>query len=159
MHCVPTRPGHMRLIYRQGKSFLKWIDSLPGINWYLTYFSDKIVMQDYELLHGQQLRLEQKAKPWNSPIAVDQLPKTYRLWLQKTHGWFNGFIADIEDLTTENCHGCGSTDNYTEYRVCKQPGVNQNVYLKQKSYIGEFSFGVLSAVVLGLIIKVAMYKS
>jgi chlorophyllide a oxygenase len=128
IHCVPIRPGHMRLIYRQGRNFFNWVNYLPGMHWYLTYLSEKIVFQDYELLHGQQLRLAQGAKPWNSSIQVDQLPKLYRQWFKKTKGWFAGFGKDVEDLTSEGCGGCSPIDDFPEYRYTKQFGVNSTCY-------------------------------
>jgi hypothetical protein len=62
---------------------MRQIDGIPLMQWYLRKMSMKVVFQDYELLHGQQARLSQLAKPWNSPIQVDGLPKAYRMWLRK----------------------------------------------------------------------------
>jgi hypothetical protein len=59
--CVPTRKGHCRFVYMQRFSFFKALDYIPFggqlINWYLKYFSTKILMEDYAMLKGQQQRL------------------------------------------------------------------------------------------------------
>jgi phenylpropionate dioxygenase-like ring-hydroxylating dioxygenase large terminal subunit len=52
MHCVPTRPGHMRLIYSQSRTFFTWFERIPGVNFMSTLYAKKIMFQDYELLHG-----------------------------------------------------------------------------------------------------------
>ena len=80
MSCIPTRPGHMRLIFSQGRKFFKFMNKLPFYQQIMDRRSMKIVMQDYELLHGQQTRLHQQAKPWVTPIQVDRLPFLYRSW-------------------------------------------------------------------------------
>ncbi|KAI8894068.1 Rieske [2Fe-2S] iron-sulfur domain-containing protein [Globomyces pollinis-pini] len=150
MHCVPIRPGHMRLVFLQGRNFFNWY--VPGLEAYLTSFSDKIVFQDYEMLHGQQLRLQQKANPWNSTIAVDIMPKTYRNWFKKTRGWFAGY-GDIEDMNTDGCTGCGDTDSYDEYRYTRQEGVNYTCYElnKPKDYSLVSSKQLILAVSIGII--------
>lgn len=102
MHCVPLTHGYMRLIYRQNRSFLTWIDKIPGMSSIYTRQSRKIVFQDYELLHGQQDRLDMGAKPWNAPIQVDTLPKYYRDWWKKAmykDPYFKGYSNDLEDLS------------------------------------------------------------
>lgn len=82
MICLPTRPGHMRLIYMHSRSFLTFLEYVPLMNVYNKVLSTKIVFQDYKMLHGQQARLNQGAKAWHSPIQVDGLPKQYRNWLR-----------------------------------------------------------------------------
>jgi phenylpropionate dioxygenase-like ring-hydroxylating dioxygenase large terminal subunit len=154
MHCIPIRPGHMRLIYRHERSFLKWLEALPGMNWYNRYFSTKIVFQDYELLHGQQLRLNQKGKPWNSPIQVDQLPKVYRNWFKKTRGWFNGY-GDMEDMMTDGCTGCGNIDDFPEYRYSKQKGVNSSCYEPSSSLMIP---AWLFLIPIGIMTMMSLYK-
>lgn len=59
MVCLPTRPGHMRLIYMHSRSFLTFLEHVPLMNWYNNRLSTKIVFQDYKMLHGQQARLNQ----------------------------------------------------------------------------------------------------
>ncbi|KAI8893353.1 hypothetical protein BC833DRAFT_608683 [Globomyces pollinis-pini] len=130
-HCVPIRPGHMRLIFRSSRNFMQWINSIPGFQSYQQSLSRKIVFQDYELLHGQSLRLQQKANPWNSITAVDMMPKTYRSWFKKTYGWFAGY-GDIEDMATDGCIGCGDTDSFDEFRYTRQEGVDYSCYEKNK---------------------------
>jgi hypothetical protein len=85
MLCVPRKPGHMRLIYMQSRDFLPWLDRLPGMEWLMQLMSAKIQFQDYELLHGQQARLQQGSKAWHAPIQVDGLPRRYREWLRSAH--------------------------------------------------------------------------
>eukprot|EP00698_Gefionella_okellyi_P012101 TRINITY_DN3230_c0_g1_i2.p2 TRINITY_DN3230_c0_g1~~TRINITY_DN3230_c0_g1_i2.p2 ORF type:complete len:180 (-),score=32.31 TRINITY_DN3230_c0_g1_i2:34-573(-) len=138
MHCIPTRPGHMRLIYRQGMNFLTWIERLPFVSIYLARFSKKIVFQDYELLHGQQARLDADASAWNFAIQVDWLPKAYRQWYKKAtlvSPYFRGWKVDIEDIAVLDkvacegtCRGDHETHNETEMAVPHQRGVDNSAY-------------------------------
>ena len=81
--CMPRKPGHMRLLYMHSFSFLPPLHYLPGVKQFFDYRNLQIQFQDYELLHGQQARLQQGAKAWHTPIQVDGLPKMYRDWLKK----------------------------------------------------------------------------
>ncbi|RUP43334.1 hypothetical protein BC936DRAFT_137330 [Jimgerdemannia flammicorona] len=118
IHCVPTRRGHMRIIYRESRTFFQLGYSIPFATEYMKNFSKKIIFQDYELLRGQQNRLRQGANEWNSPIQVDVLPRLYRQWWKASYGrrgafdpWFKGYSGDIEDLLAPDapyCSGCSS---------------------------------------------------
>lgn len=133
MSCVPTRPGHMRLIFRQGRTFFKFMNKLPFYHQIMERRSMKIVMQDYELLHGQQTRLHQQAKPWVTPIQVDRLPFLYRSWYysaMKAKPFFEGYNStDIEDLDKMNgqCFSSGGC-HYDENVFPNQEGVDNSAY-------------------------------
>ena len=141
--CIPTRPGHMRLIFRQGRTFFKFLNNLPFYQQIMEHRSLKIVMQDYDLLHGQQARLRQRAKPWNTPIQVDRLPALYRSWYNsamKAKPFFQGYnSSDIEDLDNVQQGQCSPSDGcYYDENVCpNQDGVDNAAYFmnqKQPSY-------------------------
>ena len=129
MSCVPTRPGHMRLIFRQGRTFAKWLNHIPWIEGLQTKYSLKIVMQDYELLHGQQTRLFQHARPWNVPIQVDSLPSMYRNWhsraLAQFPPWFQGYNLDLEDLDQLVC---AVSTSKSKNRTMRSNRSNPSVY-------------------------------
>lgn len=124
MVCVPRKPGHLRLLYCHSFEGLPPLHLIPGFNWYMDKYVAKIQFQDYELLHGQQARLQQGSKAWHSQIQVDGLPKQYRIWLRKASeydfasskfsmddygvllnkgpyfkGWKHCSIKDIEDIS------------------------------------------------------------
>jgi len=108
MHTIPLKKGHSRVIYQQSRNFFTWVDSLPFMGSLYMHFSRKIIFQDYEMLKGQQDRLRQGAKEWNSPIQIDNLPKAFRQWWKlamKKKPWFQGYSdqKDIEDLIP--CYG------------------------------------------------------
>ena len=134
MSCVPTRPGHMRLIFRQGQTFFNYLNNIPFFQQIMERASLKIVMQDYELLHGQQTRLHQQAKSWVTPIQVDRLPFLYRSWYYsalKAKPFFEGYDStDIEDLDKMKNNQCSSSDgcHYDENVFPNQDGVDNSAY-------------------------------
>ena len=95
--CVPVTPTRMRLIfyfYRNIGHFAKYI---PGSNRLFRYYSDKIIDQDLELLGGQQVRLNQGAKAWNTSVSADTGGVLYRKWrdrAEKSNPWFGNFSSD-----------------------------------------------------------------
>ncbi|RUS14264.1 hypothetical protein BC937DRAFT_94082 [Endogone sp. FLAS-F59071] len=138
LHCVPTRRGHMRLIYRESRTFFTMSYSLQFLSGFMENFTKKIIFQDYELLRGQQNRLRQGAKEWNSPIQVDALPWLYRQWWKVSFGrrgagdpWFKGYSGDMEDLMAPDapyCSGCTDVSGEPEPMFKKNPyiGYNEN---------------------------------
>jgi hypothetical protein len=46
-------------------------------------FNKQVLLQDYEMLSGQQKRLAKGANSMNSPVAADLMVKTYRNWWRK----------------------------------------------------------------------------
>ena len=119
MHCIPLRPNHMRLIYSHAFSFsVDIMDFLaPIMTPYMNRSSAKIVFQDYELLHGQQIRLKQGAKPWHSPIQVDGPPKIYRNWITKctyyTGANTNG--GSLKSVKQDDYQVVGSSNSKSPY--------------------------------------------
>lgn len=120
--CTPSAPGHMRMVYRAYRNFATWADYIPPLRWVLNSLTMKIIFQDYNLLLGQQMRLRERALPWNSTIQVDVLPLAYRRYWNKTFGnltssgpWWRGWDGnlDVEDLERLgawdrdfDCNGC-----------------------------------------------------
>jgi len=55
-----------------------------------TWYSDKIVSQDVELLSGQMVNLLNSAQPWNMPVRADRIASRYRKWrdrAEKLNPW------------------------------------------------------------------------
>jgi hypothetical protein len=83
-----------------------WLDTFSLVNSYNLKFTHKVVFQDYELLHGQTLRLNQGANPWQKPVQVELPPRKFRSCdsncseESRVKYLVQGFIRDIEDLVT-----------------------------------------------------------
>jgi chlorophyllide a oxygenase len=139
MHCVPTRPGHMRLLYYFSRNTMIWIDRVPFINGYFDKFTQKIVFQDYELLHGQTIRLKQGANPWQTPIQVDLPPKKYRQWINSAlkesdlGTWFKGYSTDIEDLVVAKAKSNNSCLMYSSACDLYSAADEAHVFPKQRN--------------------------
>ena len=119
--CTPSAPGQMRMIYRSSRNFATWAERIWFLRRIFENMTMKIIFQDYQLLLGQQQRLQEGALPWNSTIQVDALPLAYRRYWQKTYGkrqdgpWWRGWHGklEIEELARLgswdkdfDCHGC-----------------------------------------------------
>ncbi|KAJ3289602.1 hypothetical protein HDU79_003906 [Rhizoclosmatium sp. JEL0117] len=110
-YCVPTRKGHCNFVYSQRFGFLqsaeKFFLGRAMLNWYNPQYTRKILMEDYEMLKGQQERLAQGANAMNSPVPADLMIKTFRNWWRKVMKredggpWFTGFSSDMEDILLE----------------------------------------------------------
>jgi phenylpropionate dioxygenase-like ring-hydroxylating dioxygenase large terminal subunit len=139
MHCIPTRPGHMRLIYYMARNVLAWLDRMPLVSSFNDRLVEKIVFQDYELLHGQTIRLKQGANPWNNPIQVDLPPKKYRQWINAAlkesalKTWFTGYSADIEDLVTAKAKSNNSCLLYSSACDLYSAADEAHVFPKQRN--------------------------
>ncbi|KAJ3030682.1 UNVERIFIED_CONTAM: hypothetical protein HDU68_008209 [Siphonaria sp. JEL0065] len=111
-YSVPTRKGHCHFVYIQRFSFLQFLEkSFFGrmiLDWYNPSYTRKILMEDYEMLKGQQERLAAGANAMNSPVAADLMIKTYRNWWRKVMKredggpWFAGYSTDMEDICLED---------------------------------------------------------
>jgi phenylpropionate dioxygenase-like ring-hydroxylating dioxygenase large terminal subunit len=149
MHCIPTRPGHMRLLFVLKRNFLLFLDHLPPVQSHFHGFIHKTVFQDYELLHGQSIRLKQGANAWQNPIQVDLPPKKFRSWIMialkesSMQVWFKGYSADIEDIVSSNSKNnpcfASACDMYSAldepHLVPKQRGVDNRAYTNPKEVL------------------------
>ena len=91
---VPITPTKMRLIFYFYRNVAVFAKHIPGSNRLFRHFSDKVVDQDLELLVGQQVRLLQGAKAWNTAVSADTAGVLYRKFrdrAEKTNPWFGGF--------------------------------------------------------------------
>ncbi|KAJ3068785.1 hypothetical protein HDU98_008105 [Podochytrium sp. JEL0797] len=114
-YSVPTKKGHCHFIYIQRFSFLQGLEkNFLGrwiLDWYNPSYTRKILMEDYEMLKGQQERLAAGANAMNSPVVADLMIKTYRNWwrkVMKREGgmpWFAGYSTDMEDIFLEDGRG------------------------------------------------------
>eukprot|EP00012_Vannella_robusta_P000637 CAMPEP_0206188882 /NCGR_PEP_ID=MMETSP0166-20121206/3850_1 /ASSEMBLY_ACC=CAM_ASM_000260 /TAXON_ID=95228 /ORGANISM="Vannella robusta, Strain DIVA3 518/3/11/1/6" /LENGTH=411 /DNA_ID=CAMNT_0053604717 /DNA_START=112 /DNA_END=1347 /DNA_ORIENTATION=+ len=104
---VPVTPTKMRFIYWFFRNAVVSINRIPGFNRAFRWSSDKIIDQDVAMLGGQQVRLDQGARPWNSAVSADTGGVLYRKWRQKEERqkpWFASFaqnadnIGDIEEV-------------------------------------------------------------
>jgi nitrite reductase/ring-hydroxylating ferredoxin subunit len=153
IHCIPTRPGHMRMLFINRRNFLNFLNSLSFIKSYSKQSVLRAVYQDYELLHGQTIRMKQGANPWQNPIQVDLPPKKFRSWITSAlketsmQVWFKGYSADIEDMVTANSkNNCfaSACDLYSAldepHLFPKQRGVDNLVYTNPQEVIRIANF-------------------
>ena len=124
MLCIPRKPGHMRLIYMHSRDFMVWLEKVPLMSWYNQTISAKIQFQDYELLHGQQARLQQGAKAWHTPIQVDGLPKLYRDWLKKASSFKYSSDPSQDDYA---CKLTGEGPYFKGWRQCGGKGGSEDI--------------------------------
>ncbi|KAI9345653.1 Rieske [2Fe-2S] iron-sulfur domain-containing protein [Obelidium mucronatum] len=111
-YSVPTKKGHCHFIYSQRWSFLQKAEQFylgrVILDWYNPSYVRKILMEDYEMLKGQQERLAVGANAMNSPVQADLMIKTYRNWWRKVMKredggpWFAGYSSDMEDIMLED---------------------------------------------------------
>ncbi|KAJ3152399.1 hypothetical protein HDU86_005577 [Geranomyces michiganensis] len=102
IHCVPTRPGFTRLIYRHSRNYWNWIDWLPFVgNMYNKAWANRI-MGEYNMLRGMQDRLRVGAKPWNAPIQADLLPRYYREWYKRCMVKHSPFFSTFAPSSLQN---------------------------------------------------------
>mmetsp|Transcript_69480 Transcript_69480/g.104849 ORF Transcript_69480/g.104849 Transcript_69480/m.104849 type:complete len:265 (+) Transcript_69480:80-874(+) len=110
---VPVTPTKMRFIYWFFRNVAVSVNKIPGINRAFRWSSDKIIDQDVEMLGGQQIRLDQGARPWNSVVSADTGGVIYRKWRQKQEKekpWFRSFSKNSQEITDiEEIHqGCSA---------------------------------------------------
>ena len=81
MHvCLPSRPGHSRLLYRMSMDFLEWTRFIPGMPKVWEKVAGRVLGEDLSLVEGQQDRLRRGANTWGHPVAYDKLGVKYRRW-------------------------------------------------------------------------------
>ena len=94
--CVPVTPTRMRLIVYFYQNIIPFSRYMPFMNRIMAVQSDKIINQDLELLAGQQVRLLQGARPWNTAVSADTGGVIYRKWrerAERSKPWFGGYSA------------------------------------------------------------------
>ncbi|KAJ3322940.1 hypothetical protein HDV06_002599 [Boothiomyces sp. JEL0866] len=111
-YVVPTTKGHCRFVILQRFAFYHRISQIPILSWIIykifSRMNYKILMEDYEMLKGQQRRLSYGANSMKSPVAADTLIKSYRNWWRiavKKKPWFAGYDGDIEDIILDDYRG------------------------------------------------------
>ncbi|TPX55432.1 hypothetical protein PhCBS80983_g05318 [Powellomyces hirtus] len=100
IHCVPTRPGQSRIIYRHSRNYWNWIDWMPFVGSFYNSSWAKRLMSEYAVLKGMQDRLRYGAKPWNAPIQADLLPRYYREWYKRCMVKHNPFFSTFAPVPT-----------------------------------------------------------
>ncbi|KAJ3177521.1 hypothetical protein HK101_010219 [Irineochytrium annulatum] len=118
-YSIPLSKGRCRFIWLHRIGFLSLFDTFFLSRWLMDWWYPKycvrIVMEDYEMLKGQQERLAQGASAMNAPVAADLMINTYRNWWRKAMRrdggpWFKGYSVDIEDIVLDGCtRPCGPT--------------------------------------------------
>lgn len=78
--CLPSRPGHTRLLYRMSLDFLGWLRYVPGIEQFWKGIAGQVLGEDLVLVKGQQERLLKGGDTWNFPVSYDKLAVRYRRW-------------------------------------------------------------------------------
>ncbi|KAJ3099391.1 hypothetical protein HDU97_003224 [Phlyctochytrium planicorne] len=117
-YAVPLEKGKCRFVWLQRFSFMSFIESnfiLRWLmNWWAPKYTHKVLMEDYAMLTGQQVRLLRGANAMNSPVSADLMIKVYRNWwrkaMKKNGGpYFKGYSDDIEDMILNGCAAkCGT---------------------------------------------------
>lgn len=98
-HCIPLAPGKMRILGFLARNWARWIP-----DWIMRMQSNRILDQDLEMLLGQQVRLEQGARPWNCPVKEDGLAARYRRWHDEHEDeqtWFKQFSSPKRSTARE----------------------------------------------------------
>lgn len=78
--CLPSTPGHTRLLYRMSLDFASWAQYVPGIEYIWTEMANQVLGEDLRLVTGQQDRMQRGARVWAHPVAYDKLGLHYRRW-------------------------------------------------------------------------------
>jgi len=84
--CVPSKPGHTRLLYRMHLDFLPWVKHVPGIKKLWEEMANQVLGEDLRLVAGQQDRMLRGADVWGSPVVYDKLGVRYRRWRNDNQG-------------------------------------------------------------------------
>ena len=81
MHvCLPSRPGHTRLLYRMSLDFLPVLKQLPFMDMVWKEMANRVLGEDLVLVQGQQKRMELGGNTWANPVSYDKLAVRYRRW-------------------------------------------------------------------------------
>lgn len=78
--CLPSKPGHTRLLYRMGLDFMGWAKHVPGIEHVWKDVANQVLGEDLRLVLGQQERMQQGEDVWGHPVQYDKLGIKYRKW-------------------------------------------------------------------------------
>ena len=78
--CLPSTPGHTRLLYRMSLDFASWAQYVPGIEYIWTEMANQVLGEDLRLVTGQQDRMQRGGRVWAHPVAYDKLGLHYRRW-------------------------------------------------------------------------------
>jgi chlorophyllide a oxygenase len=78
--CLPSKPGHTRLLYRMSMDFLNWTRFVPGIQAFWQHIAGQVLGEDLVLVAGQQDRMQRGADTWAHPVSYDKLAVRYRRW-------------------------------------------------------------------------------
>jgi chlorophyllide a oxygenase len=78
--CLPSRPGHTRLLYRMSMDFMGWMRYVPGIQQLWKSVAGQVLGEDLVLVKGQQDRLERGGNTWANPVSYDKMAVRYRRW-------------------------------------------------------------------------------
>jgi chlorophyllide a oxygenase len=78
--CLPSKPGHTRLLYRMSLDFMHWVKLVPGIQQFWKYIAGQVLGEDLVLVEGQQDRMLRGSDTWAHPVSYDKLAVRYRRW-------------------------------------------------------------------------------
>ena len=78
--CLPSKPGHTRLLYRLGMDSFSWLRHVPGIDLVWQDVARQVLGEDLRLVLGQQERMMQGEDVWGNPVQYDKLGVKYRKW-------------------------------------------------------------------------------
>lgn len=78
--CLPSKPGHTRLLYRMSMDFMQWVRWVPGIQNFWQNIAGQVLGEDLVLVKGQQDRMIRGADIWQHPVSYDKLAVRYRRW-------------------------------------------------------------------------------
>ena len=81
--CLPSRPGHTRLLYRMSMDFMGWMRYVPGIDEVWKSVAGQVLGEDLVLVKGQQDRMERGGNTWANPVSYDKMAVRYRRWRNK----------------------------------------------------------------------------
>lgn len=84
--CLPSRPGHTRLLYRLGMDSFSWLRHVPGIDLVWQDVARQVLGEDLRLVLGQQERMQQGNDVWGNPVQYDKLGVKYRKWRNNLNG-------------------------------------------------------------------------
>mmetsp|Transcript_23098 Transcript_23098/g.64158 ORF Transcript_23098/g.64158 Transcript_23098/m.64158 type:complete len:645 (+) Transcript_23098:156-2090(+) len=81
MHvCLPSRPGHTRLLYRMSLDFMPMLKYIPFMDRVWKKMADMVLGEDLVLVQGQQRRMELGGDTWANPVSYDKMAVRYRRW-------------------------------------------------------------------------------
>lgn len=112
--CLPSKPGHTRLLYRMSMDFLGWTRYVPGIQKIWKAVAGQVLGEDLVLVKGQQDRMMNGGETWRNPVSYDKLAVRYRRW-RNTVGQDGAAVAAAQGKAEMNAGQLFSLD---EEDVC-----------------------------------------